>query len=202
MIYALYIEQKITIFALYTKHKYKNQINNLTMENDLQVIGTKEVEERIIELRGQKILLDRDVAELYKTETRDINKAVRNNPEKFPSGYFFTLKPSEKQYVVENFHRMERLKKSTVEPRAFTERGLYMLATIMKSPRATQTTIAIIDSFTKLRELTRNIEAIHNEPDNAKQKGLIQRTGELLSDLLVDGSEPAWKTWVKVCVAR
>ena len=92
MIYALYIEQKITIFALYTKHKYKNQINNLTMENELQVIGTKEVEERIIELRGQKILLDRDVAELYKTETRDINKAVRNNPEKFPSGYFFTLK--------------------------------------------------------------------------------------------------------------
>ena len=69
MIYALYIEQKITIFALYTKHKYKNQINNLTMENELQVIGTKEVEERIIELRGQKILLDRDVAELYKTET-------------------------------------------------------------------------------------------------------------------------------------
>ena len=82
------------------------------MENELQVIGTKEVEERIIELRGQKILLDRDVAELYKTETRDINKAVRNNPEKFPSGYFFTLKPSEKQYVVENFHRMENLKKS------------------------------------------------------------------------------------------
>ena len=58
------------------------------MENELQVIGTKEVEERIIELRGQKILLDRDVAELYKTETRDINKAVRNNPGKFPSGYF------------------------------------------------------------------------------------------------------------------
>lgn len=155
------------------------------MENLPQTIGTKEVEARVIELRGQKVILDRDVAELYQTETREINKAVKNNPEKFPDGYCFTLQPSEKQYVVENFHRMERLKKSTVEPRAFTERGLYMLATIMKSPRATQTTIAIIDSFTKLRELTRNIEAIHNEPDNAKQKGLIQRTGELLSDLLV-----------------
>ena len=181
MIYALYIEQKITIFALYTKHKYKNQINNLTMENELQVIGTKEVEERIIELRGQKILLDRDVAELYKTETRDINKAVRNNPEKFPSGYFFTLKPSEKQYVVENFHRMENLKKSTVEPKAFTEKGLYMLATILKSPRATQTTIAIIDSFVKLRELIRNVDA--------KQKGIVKRTGQLLSDLLIDDAD-------------
>ena len=183
MIYALYIEQKITIFALYTKHKYKNQINNLTMENELQVIGTKEVEERIIELRGQKILLDRDVAELYKTETRDINKAVRNNPEKFPSGYFFTLKPSEKQYVVENFHRMENLKKSTVEPKAFTEKGLYMLATILKSPRATQTTIAIIDSFVKLRELIRNV------PDLIKQKGIVKRTGQLLSDLLIDDAD-------------
>ena len=170
MIYALYIEQKITIFALYTKHKYKNQINNLTMENELQVIGTKEVEERIIELRGQKILLDRDVAELYKTETRDINKAVRNNPEKFPSGYFFTLKPSEK-------------------PKAFTEKGLYMLATILKSPRATQTTIAIIDSFVKLRELIRNVDAIQNEPDLIKQKGIVKRTGQLLSDLLIDDAD-------------
>lgn len=159
------------------------------MENLPQTIGTKEVEARVIELRGQKVILDRDVAELYQTETREINKAVKNNPEKFPDGYCFTLQPSEKQYVVENFHRMESLKKSTVEPRAFTERGLYMLATIMKSPRATQTTIAIIDSFTKLRELTRNIEAIHNEPDNVKQKGLIQRTGELLSDLLVDDTD-------------
>ena len=161
----------------------------LYMENELQVIGTKEVEERIIELRGQKILLDRDVAELYKTETRDINKAVRNNPEKFPSGYFFTLKPSEKQYVVENFHRMENLKKSTVEPKAFTEKGLYMLATILKSPRATQTTIAIIDSFVKLRELIRNVDAIQNEPDLIKQKGIVKRTGQLLSDLLIDDAD-------------
>ena len=145
--------------------------------------------ERIIELRGQKILLDRDVAELYKTETRDINKAVRNNPEKFPSGYFFTLKPSEKQYVVENFHRMENLKKSTVEPKAFTEKGLYMLATILKSPRATQTTIAIIDSFVKLRELIRNVDAIQNEPDLIKQKGIVKRTGQLLSDLLINDAD-------------
>jgi hypothetical protein len=159
------------------------------MGNELQVISTKEVETRIIELRGLQILLDRDVAELYATETREINKAVKNNPDKFPEGYCFTLQAAEKQYVVETFHRMESLKKSTVEPRAFTEKGLYMLATILKSPKATQTTIAIIDSFTKLRELARNINAIHNEPDSNKQKGLVQRTGELLSDLLVDDTE-------------
>lgn len=77
------------------------------MENLPQTIGTKEVEARVIELRGQKVILDRDVAELYQTETREINKAVKNNPEKFPDGYCFTLQPSEKQYVVENFHRMD-----------------------------------------------------------------------------------------------
>ncbi|WP_459186990.1 ORF6N domain-containing protein [Parabacteroides sp. APC149_11_2_Y6] len=156
------------------------------MENKLQVIGIKEVEELVIELRGQKVLLDRDVATLYGVETKRVNEAVRNNLDKFPERYCFTLQVAEKQYVVENFDRMQSLKKSTVEPRAFTERGLYMLATILKSPRATQTTMSIIDTFAKLRELIRNIDAIHNEPDNAKQKGLIQRTGELLSDLLVE----------------
>lgn len=154
------------------------------MENELQVITTKEVESLVIELRGQKVLLDRDVATLYGTETREINKAVRNNPDKFPDGFCFHLQPSEKQYVVENFHRMESLKKSTVEPRAFTERGLYMLATILKSPRATQTTIAIINSFTQLREFSRCMSAITQEPDTNKQKSLLERGSELLSDLI------------------
>lgn len=159
------------------------------MENELQIIGTKEVETRVIELRGQKVLLDADVADLYGVETKRINEAVRRNPEKFPKDFFFQLQVSEKQYVVANCDRLKSLATSTVEPKAFTEEGLYMLATILKSPRATATTIAIIRAFKKLRELVRNIDAIHNEPDNAKQKGLIQRTGELLSDLLVDDTE-------------
>lgn len=154
------------------------------MENEIKVVTAQEVESLVIELRGQKVLLDRDVAALYRTETREINKAVRNNPDKFPDGFCFHLQPSEKQYVVENFHRMESLKKSTVEPRAFTERGLYMLATILKSPRATQTTIAIINSFTQLREFSRCVAAMSQEPDTEKQKSLLERSSELLGDLL------------------
>ena len=73
------------------------------MENLPQTIGTKEVEARVIELRGKKVILDRDVAELYGVETKRVNEAVRNNPEKFPERYCFYLKVSEKQYVVENF---------------------------------------------------------------------------------------------------
>lgn len=155
------------------------------MQNQLQEIGTKEVEERIIELRGVKVLLDRDVAELYGVETKRINEAVKNNPDKFPEGYILYLSMDEAISSRSKFSTLKRGENLKYAPKAFTEAGLYMIATILKSPRATQTTIAIIDSFTKLRELARNIKAIHNEADNNKQKGLIQRTGDLLSDLLV-----------------
>ncbi len=152
-------------------------------------INTKTIEERFIVLRGQEVLIDRDVAELYGVETKRVNEAVKNNPEKFPEGYYFTLQSSEKQYVVENFDRMKPIKKSTMEPRAFTEKGLYMLATILKSPFATQTTILIIETFAKLHELARNIQSIQNEPDKEKQKGLLSRAGELLNDLISVNSE-------------
>ena len=64
-----------------------------------------------------------------------------------------------------------------------------MLATILKSPIATQTSIAIIESYARVKELNRNIQAIHNEPDNKKQKGIIQKNGELLSDLICDEAD-------------
>ena len=70
---------------------------------------------------------------LYGVDTKQVNEAVKNNPDKFLERYCFMLQVSEKQYVVGNFDRMKGVKKSTVGPRAFTEGGLYMLATILKS---------------------------------------------------------------------
>ncbi len=104
------------------------------MENKLQVIREQEIEACLIELRGQKVLLDRDVAILYGVETKRVNEAVRNNPDKFPEGYLVSLQVSEKQELVENFDRFKTLKHATMEPKAFTEKGLYMLATVLKSP--------------------------------------------------------------------
>ena len=132
-------------------------------------------------MRGEKVLIDRDVAKLYGVETRDINKAVKNNADKFPENYCFSLQLSEKQELVENFHRLESLKYSTVVPKAFTERGLYMLATIL-----TATTFAIIESFFKLRTLVRNVNIMATEYDEEKRKSLVQRSGELLNELLTD----------------
>ena len=108
----------------------------MTMEVQIatpNTIETQEIETRLIVLRGQKVLIDRDVAELYGVETKRVNEAVKNNPDKFLEGYFFTLQGVEKQQLVENFDHFKTLKNSPVEPRAFTEKGLYMLATILKS---------------------------------------------------------------------
>ena len=99
------------------------------------------VEKKIMTLRNEKVILDSSVAELYGVETRDINKAVKNNPDKFPQGYILELSPQEKAEVVEIFHH---LKFSPSNPKAFTEKGLYMLATILKSKQATATTLAIV----------------------------------------------------------
>ena len=133
------------------------------------LIGFEEIEDKIITLRGQKVLLDRDVAALYGVETRDINKSVKNNPDKFPKGYIIELNDSELGKL--------RWKNS------FTEKGLYMLATILKSSRATNATFAIIETFAKLRELSRTL---NNLPDASEeqQKSLLEKSGDLFTDLL------------------
>ena len=127
------------------------------------------------------------MAELYGVETRDINKAVKNNPEKFPNGYIFELHQNEKEQLVENFHRFDRQKHSNFLPKAFTEKGLYMLATILKSPRAVQTTIAIVEAYAKLKELSRVMAEIpQHENDKPAQQSLLKRGGQLVDDLLQD----------------
>ncbi len=144
------------------------------------------LKELIIEIRGQRVLLDSDVAGIYGVETRDINKAVANNPGKFPIGYIAELTKSEKLELVENFHRFEKLKHSTVNPKAFSEKGLYMLATILKSTQATQATISIVETFSKIRELSRSVKELSAMQDKAQQKSLMQRSGELIAEILDD----------------
>ena len=105
----------------------------------MEIIKFEELENKLIKYNEEFVLVDRDVAQLYGVETRDINKAVTNNPEKFPEGYIIELNEDEKKELVENFHRFNKLKHSTVNPKVFTEKGLYMLATIIKSKVSIQT---------------------------------------------------------------
>lgn len=99
------------------------------------------VESKIITVRDQQVILDCDVAELYGVETKRINEAVRNNPEKFPKGYVFELDKQEYMMLRSKFSTAKISSKSRSLPQVFTEKGLYMLATILKSPLAVQTTI-------------------------------------------------------------
>lgn len=157
-------------------------------------MGQKEdivkTENKIIIIRDKQVILDRDVAELYGVETKRINEALKNNPDKFPDGYVITLNIKEKDELVENFDRFKTLKHSTVEPHAFTEKGLYMLATILKSPLATEVTIAIIETFSKVREVSRAIAKVNDDAEKGimpkeEEQGKIQNLmGEVLADNL------------------
>ncbi|MDR0616924.1 MAG: ORF6N domain-containing protein [Synergistaceae bacterium] len=153
-----------------------------------EIISFREVEEKVLSLRGQGVILDRDVAELYGVETKRVNEAVGNNPDKFPEGYVVTLSNQEKKELVENFDRFDKLKHSTAAPSAFTEKGLYMLATILKSPKAAQTTIAIVETFAKIRELSRAVSQLSETKEKPRQKALMQKSGEILADILDDGT--------------
>ncbi len=143
----------------------------MEQEANIEKVGGK-----VILMRGLHVIVDRDVAEIYGVATRDINKAVKNNPRKFPEGYIIDLTTDEKKELVEKFHRFNPLKHSTVTPHAFTEKGLYMLATILKGEVATEATIAIIETYAKLRELARMIQSTNegnSEPDQSKLQRLM-----------------------------
>ena len=117
-----------------------------------------EVENKIITLRDQQVILDSDVAELY---------GVRSK--------ILTLK------------NLGRGQHSKYPPKAFTEKGLYMLATILKSPKAVETTIAIVEAYAKLKELSRVMTQIPQQEENSvEQKALLQRGGQLVEGLLTD----------------
>lgn len=162
--------------------------------NDLII---QNVEDSIIEINNTPIILDVSVAKLYGVTTRDINKSVKNNPEKFPHGYVFELTEQQKSEVVEIFHHLQdkskdvknfdllkKVKFSNKNPKAFTEQGLYMLATILKSEQATNTTIAIIETFTKMRNLQRNIKKASEAKTDVEKNNLLQKSGELIAEVL------------------
>lgn len=148
-------------------------------------ITLAEVEEKIIIIRETKVILDSDVALLYGVETKRINEAVKNNPDKFPEGYIIDLNKNETEILRSKFST-SNLNMTRVTPKAFTEKGLYMLATILKSVKATQTTLSIIETFATLKELTRTLDTINTITDPDKQKELINQTGPLMADLIGD----------------
>ena len=180
--------------------KIQRAVAKKAQNTPLLPISMADVQNKIIVLRGEPVLLDRDVARLYGVETREINQALKNNPSKFPANYTYTLNNQEvaemrskiltssqevaDNEVVSSFHV-----KSHYNPTAFTEKGLYMMATILKSPQATQTTIAIIETFTKVRYLKRELIELHKEAEPEQQTDRLKRFGEVIADIVMPDLE-------------
>ncbi len=146
------------------------------------VVKFEDISDKIVQLKGQDVIPDFDVAALYGVQTKEINQAVRNNPRKFPKGYVLETDREEVTRLRSKFLTANN-PKSRVFPKAFTEKGLYMLATILKGDKAIDTTIAIIETFAKLRELSRTIGAMSKNPDELRQKSLMQKSGEIIDDI-------------------
>ncbi|MBQ7140105.1 MAG: ORF6N domain-containing protein [Bacilli bacterium] len=112
------------------------------------------IEDMIYEVREMQVMLDSDIAKLYQVETKRINEAVKNNLDKFPERYSWLLTREETKKLRSKISTLEikgQGKYSKYVPRVFTEQGLYMLATILKSKVATEVTISIMDTFVKMR---------------------------------------------------
>ena len=124
--------------------------------NELQEI---KIENLIYEIRGKQVMLDSDLAKLYKVETKRINEAVKNNPEKFPERFSWKLTNIESQkLLVEIFDQknIELRGGKYKNPRVFTEQGVAMLATILKSKIAVEVSIKIMDTFVAMRHFIKD----------------------------------------------
>jgi len=120
--------------------------------NELISINEENIENKIYTIRGLSVMLDRGLAELYGVETKHINQAVKNNQDKFQDDFFFQLTDDEFNILRSN-NLTADFSKTRINPKVFTEQGIYMLATILKSKTASQITVSIIRIFAKIRKL-------------------------------------------------
>lgn len=152
-------------------------------------VSLEEVQSKIVLVRNQNVISDADIANLYGVETKRINEAVRNNPDKFPEDYMFALTSEELQNLRTKISTTNISAKSRTMPKVFTEKGLYMLATILKSPTAVSVTFAIIETFAKTRYLKRELVALHKETDSTQASEKLKRFGEVIADLVMPDLE-------------
>jgi len=150
----------------------------------MQSITYDQVKSKIIEIRDQNVILDSDVAELYGVETRAINQAIKRNAYKFPNGYIIELTKAEWEQVRSQIVISPLGGGRVFTPKAFTERGLTMLATILKSPQAVATTIAIIDTFAQLKELTQSIYQFSKASTDGEKVKIFENSTQIVADLL------------------
>ena len=173
---------------------YMTKIEEQISINSGGELVVQKVESMIMGIRGENVILDADVAELYGVETKRINEAVKNNPDKFPEDYMFMLTDEELQVLrstrsTSNILRSKFSTKSRALPKAFTEKGLYMLATILRSKKSIEVTFAIIETFVKVRKIKRELIDLHNKTDKNIVSDKMNHFSDMLSDIVMPDLE-------------
>ena len=152
------------------------------------VIVSEVIENRIFFIRGQKVMVDRDLAQLYKVTTKVLNQAVKRNANRFPREFMFRLTGKERNELVTNCDRFASLKHSTSLPCVFTEHGVAMLSSVLNSEQAIQVNIAIIKTFIKLREIVSSYKKLSEKirslekKHNAKFKVIFEAIRRLMTE--------------------
>ena len=176
-------------------------------QSNIVAIDINAVKSRMLQIRGQQVPLDRDVAALYGVETRVINQAVKNNLEKFPAGYVAELSAHEVEVLRSKFLTLEakpgKGHHSKHGYKVFTERGLYMLATILKGEQAVRTTLDIIETYAQVRAMVRDMEALQTLKDGSiEQATKLTQAGHKLASLIGDNlSTDSTKTTIELNLA-
>ncbi|MCU0651334.1 MAG: ORF6N domain-containing protein [Candidatus Omnitrophica bacterium] len=160
-----------------------------------ELVPLEKIEQKIFFIRNQKVMLDKDLAELFGVPTKQLNRQVKRNIERFPREFMFQLTRQERDELVPNWHQFKTMKHSSTMPYAFTEHGVAMLATVLNSANAIKMSIIIIKTFVKLREiisthkeLTQKLEALERKVD--KHDVEIQAIFEAIKQLAMPPEPP------------
>lgn len=131
------------------------------MEKNTLILG--DYQSLIFEFRGLKVMIDTDLASLYGTETKILKQQVKRNIERFPEDFMFELNVGEKRQLVTNCDRLRNLKHSSINPMVFTEQGVAMLSSILRSTKAVAVNIEIMRAFAKYRVMLMENRDLHHE---------------------------------------
>jgi len=140
------------------------------MAEQRSLIPAERIERLILLIRGQKVMLDRDLAELYGVTTGNLNKAVSRNKDRFPDDFAFQLTREEYESLRFQFGILKRGQHAKYLPRVFTEQGVAMLSSVLKSKRAIQVNVAIMRTFVRLREMLASNKELSRRLDELEKK--------------------------------
>ena len=148
------------------------------------IVKFENLENKLIEMNGELVLLDKNVADLYEIEPKKLRQQLKRNMEKFPKDYAYQLTEDDIDMMVSQNVTPSKQVFGGSLPYVFTEKGLYMVATILKSNQATKATFTIIETFAKIKKLSRNLNTISNDQTEEEQTALVRESNILLEEVI------------------